>query len=260
LLDLQAKSHIMFDMTSRAHSARLKSAPGVLYHHVAALLRQRIENGEWIPWERLPSIETLAATFNVSVVTLRLALGVLEDERLIKRKHGRGTFVTEKAGQKRWIKLESNWDALIRMWGKSKPRPIKVLDTVGIPTLAAEDGVPAPSYHYMRRVHLADDVPYAIVDIYVDRRIYAVSPRRFDSEMAIVVLDSLPQVKIDRMRQRLTISTADLETAALLDIPVGSPVGIMRRVIQDQHGVAVYIGSAVYRGDLVMLEREVAKP
>lgn len=247
-------------MRSRARGVGLKSAPGILYHQVATLLRKQIESGKWIPGERLPSIEKLAASFGVSVVTLRLALGLLEQERLIKRQHGRGTFVAATAGQKRWIKLESNWDELIRRWGKSKPRPIKVLDTVGIPNLAPEDGLAAPSYRYMRRIHSTEGLPYALVDIYIDRRVYALSPRRFDSEMVIVVLDSLPRVRIERMRQRLTISTADLEAAALLEISVGSPVGIMRRVIRDQQGVAIYIGEAVYRGDVVMLERDLVKP
>ena len=62
------------------------------------------------------------------------------------------------------------------------------------------------------------------------------------------------------MHQRLTISTADLDIATLLEIPVGSPIGIVRRIIYDQRGVAIYIGDAVYRGDLVKLERDIRKP
>lgn len=240
-------------------TALLKTAPGVLYQHVAALIRKRICAGHWVPGERLPSIEALARTFDVAVVTVRQALAVLEEEGLIQRRQGRGTFVASTVKERRWLKLESNWQTLIRMWGHSKPRPIKVLDTVGIPILEPEDGLPAPIYRYMRRVHLHDGVPYAAIDLYVDRRLYALCPERFDSEMAIVVLDSLPQVTIKSMRQCLTIGTADLETASLLDISVNAPVGIVRRVIRDQNDTVIYVGEAVYRGDLVKLEREIKK-
>ena len=77
--------------------------------------------------------------------------------------------------------------------------------------------------------------------------------------MVIVVLDSLPSVKIRTMRQCLTIETADLEEASLLEIPVGAPVGIMRRVICDRNGHCYLCGRGRYRGDLVKLERELKK-
>ena len=51
--------------------------------------------------------------------------------------------------------------------------------------------------------------------------------------MIITALEDLPQVTIAEAHQSLTISTADLETAALLDIPVGTPVGELRRQLLD---------------------------
>jgi GntR family transcriptional regulator len=108
-------------------------------------------------------------------------------------------------------------------------------------------------------VHLAEQVPYAVIDLYVDRRLYALCPERFDSQMVIVVLDSLADVKIKSMRQCLTVATADLETAALLEVPVNAPVGVVRRVIRDQNDVVIYLGEASYRGDLVKLESELKK-
>jgi GntR family transcriptional regulator len=240
-------------------TAALKAAPGTLYENVAALIRQTIDNGRWVPGERLPSIETLAQTFGVAVVTVRQALARLEQNGLIERRHGSGTYVSPAYKERQWLKLESNWETLIKMWGKSRPRPLNVFDTVGVPVVEPGEGVAAPAYRYMRRVHLADDTPYAVIDLYVDRRLYVMHPGRFDSEMAIVVLDSMPEVQIKSMRQRLTIGTCDLETAALLKIPANSPIGTVRRIIRDQNDIVIYVGTAIYRGDIVQLEREVTK-
>ncbi len=245
--------------SNKSAALGLKDSPGKLYEQVAALIQKRIDRGDWVRGERLPSIDALAKSFDVAVVTVRQALKLLEEKGLIDRHQGRGTFVASNAAEKRWLKLESNWGTLIQMWGRSKPRQLKVGNAIQMPALLPEDGSSAPGYRHMRRVHSASGVPYAVSDLYVDRRLYARCPRRFDTEMVIVVLDSLQAVQIKSMRQCLTIETADLEDAALLEIPVGSPVGIMRRVIRDQADVVIYVGEAVYRGDLVKLERELKK-
>jgi GntR family transcriptional regulator len=44
-----------------------------------------------------------------------------------------------------------------------------------------------------------------------------------------------------------------------LRIPLNSPVGEVRRVLQDQNGVVIYLGEAIYRGDMVKLERVLTK-
>jgi GntR family transcriptional regulator len=235
-----------------------KATPGLLYQQVASLIRTSLNKQELVPGSRLPSIEEMARMYGVSIVTVRQAIVLLEEEGLVQRRHGRGTFVLENAKRGHWLQLQSSWESLVEMWGHSKPRPIRILDTVGMPILDEADGTAAPAYRYMRRVHAAEDMPYVVIDIYVDRQVYSRSPRRFDSEMVIVVLDSLGLIK--SMKQRLTIGTADMETASLLDVPVNSAVGMVRRVITGHDGVVLYVGEAVYRGDLVRFEREIERP
>jgi GntR family transcriptional regulator len=248
-------------MTTRiGDAAALKSSPGKLYEQVAMLIQKWIENGELGKGERLPSIASIAESFDVAVVTVRQALAMLEEQGLVERQQGRGTFVSQSAKDKHWLKIESNWDALMQVWGRSKPTALKVRNKFAAPLLSADDGQPAPGYRHLRRVHSADGVPYAVSDLFVDRRHYESYPQRFESEMVIVVLDSLPDVRIESMRQCVTIETADLEHASLLGIPLGSPVGVVRRVICDDAGTVIYLGRAVYRGDIVKLEREIKKP
>jgi GntR family transcriptional regulator len=80
------------------------------------------------------------------------------------------------------------------------------------------------------------------------------APEAFDSQMVIPVLESLADVEIKDVRQTFAFSTADIETASLLDIPVNAPIGDVRRVLLDQDGCAIYIGETLYRGDFVKLE------
>lgn len=68
---------------------------GPLYKQVAALLRAKICRSEWTAHAPLPNEVSLARAAGVSVGTMRKALELLEEERLIERHQGRGTFVVE---------------------------------------------------------------------------------------------------------------------------------------------------------------------
>ena len=56
-------------------------------------LRKEIQSGAYTIGQKLPSENALAKHFNIGRSTIRQALKILEDERLITRQHGRGTFV-----------------------------------------------------------------------------------------------------------------------------------------------------------------------
>jgi GntR family transcriptional regulator len=66
-----------------------------LYFDVMGFLREDIRGGRYSPGEKLPSEDQLAREFSVSRVTLREALRVLEDDGLIVRRHGSGTYVRD---------------------------------------------------------------------------------------------------------------------------------------------------------------------
>lgn len=76
----------------------LKTAPfstRPLYLQVRDLLVARIVAGEWKPGGTLPNEVDLARELSVSPGTVRRALEEMESERLIYRRQGRGTFVSD---------------------------------------------------------------------------------------------------------------------------------------------------------------------
>jgi GntR family transcriptional regulator len=67
-----------------------------LYYEVMGFLLEDIKSGRYSPGDKLPSEDQLSREFSVSRVTLREALRALEDDGLIVRRHGSGTFVRDK--------------------------------------------------------------------------------------------------------------------------------------------------------------------
>jgi GntR family transcriptional regulator len=70
------------------------------------------------------------------------------------------------------------------------------------------------------------------------------------------VLVDLPNVVIASARQTLRISTADVEMAQLLLVPVNSPVAEVRRVFLSPDGTVLYLGQITYRGDFIQFEMQ----
>src|SRR6476661_3204149 len=142
-----------------------------LYIQVASTLRRRIETGQWQVGQQISTLEELDREFEVARVTVRQAVELLQDEGLVHRRQGRGTFVADHLQDKHWHKLEATWDSLIA--------PIKDNDPPAWPKLATGEGRLAPEYVFLRSLQFKDDVPYALVNLHLDRSVYERDPQAF---------------------------------------------------------------------------------
>ena len=70
-----------------------KRSPLPAYAQMANILRSGISGGEYMPGEQLPSEAALAKSHSVSSMTARQAVSVLEEEGLVRRIQGKGTYV-----------------------------------------------------------------------------------------------------------------------------------------------------------------------
>ena len=68
-----------------------------LYEAITAYLRGEIMDGRYAVGDMIPSENELAARFATSRVTVRKSLQILEDEELIRPRHGKGYFVQQPA-------------------------------------------------------------------------------------------------------------------------------------------------------------------
>jgi len=76
-----------------------------LYYQLENILRSKIEGGEVLLNHKLPTEQELSQEYKISRATVRQALAALVSEGLLFRKQGKGTFVTEKAGQTKTVKV-----------------------------------------------------------------------------------------------------------------------------------------------------------
>lgn len=104
-----------------------------LYLQVIDRLKQDIEKGIFKEKEKLPSEFELAKSLGVSRATLREALRLLEEENVIVRRHGVGTFVNSKPIFTSGIEQLSSVSSMIRKAGM-EPGTIYLSSMQSIPS------------------------------------------------------------------------------------------------------------------------------
>ena len=67
--------------------------PEPLWHQAEMALRGLIDRGEWGAGSQIPNEDRLCEMLGISRITVRHALRNLEEAGLLRREHGRGTFV-----------------------------------------------------------------------------------------------------------------------------------------------------------------------
>ena len=99
-----------------------------LYMQVRDAIMGRIQAGEWRGGQMIPNEGDLAREFGVSQGTTRKALDLMEFQRVVVRRQGRGTSIRE---QLDWDTLPDNAKALLDALGGATVHSARIKDGSG---------------------------------------------------------------------------------------------------------------------------------
>ncbi|MBX9595666.1 MAG: GntR family transcriptional regulator [Roseomonas sp.] len=225
------------------------------YLQLATLFRHRVEQGAWPAGKQIPTVDELAAECGVARATIRQALDQLAQEGLIERFRAKGTFVRATPPDRLWCDVETDWNGLLR---SREGAEIEILSDHpnqdgGVAPVHA--GQPAPSYRHLRRRHWRNGQPFLLADVWMDDRLSAkVTAEDLVTKTSLKLVAGLPGITIAEARQTLTIGSADVETAAALQLPLNAPVAHVHRTAMDTDGTTLLIANGIYRGDMVRID------
>ena len=140
--------------------------PLPVFLQIAELLARQIKAGYWREGERLPTEAELAASLSVAVGTLRKALAILEEQGVLERLQGSGTYVKKATAKQRIYELFR----LELHAGPGLPTA-RILDVKHVtrpshvPALGA---APARKLWRVRRLRFLNDVPIALEEIWFE--------------------------------------------------------------------------------------------
>ena len=223
-----------------------------LHAEVAELLRHQILSGNLKAGAKLPALSELTRKFGVARMTIRQAMDALNDEGLIERYAGKGTFVRDvDIPARQTLNMKAQLSQLHAMVAQLE---VSVVGESDSPTIVDIDGRP---FRQMKRIHTQTGEPFCHVHIWLEDRVYKMSPQRFENEIVVTVLKDL-DIYVHSARQRVAISYADVEIAEALGLTVNAPVfRVFREFFYDRDRL-LYSATLIYPGDKLELEIEFA--
>jgi len=225
-----------------------------LYIEIANEMKRRIDEGIYPSGVQLPSEPELANEFGVSRGTLREALGILEKEGKISRKHGIGSFVETPAKVLAGIeKLESLVSTIRRAGFKAEDKVLSIYESSISTAIADKLKVePKSKCFVIESLRYADGVPviycYDILPGWLIDDIGALQLRK-NVECMVDYLKTYLNIKPFNYVSNVTAVLAKDPVDKLLQVNRRTPLIKMEGVMYDENSNPVNFGRQFFRSD-----------
>ena len=228
----------------------IEKEPGTpLYEQVERRLREAICGAAFAPDTAIPTERELAEGFGVSRITIRKALAQLEEDGLLLRRQGSGTFVAPDRNRiQKSLSRITSFSEDMRARGL-EPGSEWIGKTPG--TVTPEEALalglsPGAAIYRFSRVRYANAMPMAVecstVPAFCLPGIEAVGCSLYEA------MERHGQ-RPTKALQRLRAVALDDERAKQLAVPPGTPALLIERRGYARSGAAIEITTSWYRGD-----------
>jgi GntR family transcriptional regulator len=225
-----------------------------LYIEIANEIKRRIVVGIYPSGAQLPSEPELANEFGVSRGTLREALGILEKEGKISRKHGIGSFVETPAKVIAGIeKLESLVSTIRRAGFVAQDKVLSTYETTISPSIAEKlNAEPNSKCYVIESLRYADGIPviycYDILPYWLIKDIGDLQLRK-NVECMVDYLKTYINIKPYNYVSNVTAVLAKDPVDKLLQVNRRTPLIKMEGVMYDENSNPVNYGRQYFRSD-----------
>ena len=216
-------------------TARPRTLP---YATVKAALRERIAQGGWQAGVRLPSERELVQTFGCARMTVHRALRELEEEGLIERRQGSGSYVAELHPISNLLQVRDIHDEIRERGHVHSTRVCAVTHEKADASTSAAMRLPrGTAVFHVRLVHLESGVPIQLEDRHVNPALAPDLMARDFTQVtpSFVLFEHAPLTEAEQVIEAVL---ATPEQARLLDVADGSALLMVSRRTVSQGAVA----------------------
>ena len=222
-----------------------------LYIQVIERLKKDIESGVFKENERFPSEFELARSLGVSRATLREALRVLEEEKVIVRKHGVGTFVNPRPLFSSGIEQLSSVSSMIRDAGM-EPGTIFMEVSESEPCdedIAKFECSEDDRLVTIKRVRTADDEPVVYCIDHVLSKNLPLGTETLLNESIFDAIEKTGTIRIVQAVAHIEPVGYDDEASSILRCGVDVPLLVLLQQHYSEEGEMVLYSKNYFRAD-----------
>lgn len=221
-----------------------------IYLQLRGVVREKIEEGEYLPGMAIPSESSLAETYGINRHTVRNAIDALVDEGKLKRVQGKGVYVV---GERAERDLEHLGGFTQTMKEKNSEPTTKIISKYirkagdkfsRIFNISGEDEV-----YYIKRICYADGDPVSLEEIYIP---HYVIPKLAEIDLFVFSLYEVYEfygINLQEADQTLEIVYMNQSDARIIDIDSDRPVFLFECTSYDDKKRVVEFSNTYTRGD-----------
>lgn len=229
-----------------------KNSKTPIYFQLKQILKNGIQDGEYLPGQLLPSERELCAQYDISRMTARQAINELQNEGYLYKIQGKGTFVSSHKIEQNLALLTSFSEDMQRM-GRQPGSKILAIENLRADTEIADKLQidVGKNVLLLSRLRYAGTQPISIENSYLNADLI----KRIDTGGA----DNFSLYRYLREELHIQLASAHetIETtpitgkrAKLLEVPENAAGLLMERITRNENNTPIEYVKSFYRGDL----------
>ncbi|AWE41995.1 MULTISPECIES: GntR family transcriptional regulator [unclassified Actinobaculum] len=222
------------------------------YHQLKTILRARVEREGLVAGDRLWSDNEVSQEYGVSRSVVRQALAELENEGLLERIRGKGTFLARERRDHGLAQSLQGLYAHAQKAGITLESEVLRQEIVAAGEVVAEAlalPIHAPVF-VLERVRRAEGEPWARTTTWLPAALFpGIEKRDFCQSSLYRILSDDYGLTMGTARRSIEAVLATEEIAASLEVEEGAPLLRIRSVLCDEQGRPIEAFTAYHRGD-----------
>jgi GntR family transcriptional regulator len=227
----------------------LNHSPMPRYYRISNLLRNQIVNGVYKKGEPIPTEKQLSDDFGVSRVTIRQSLSLLEQQGMIVKKQGIGTFVSEDVTIQPIVFTGYIEDIMFQQIN-TKVVDMKIKEVA--PSIAICRNLHLPNNAIVTKVervrHFEEQVISYVENFFPQHVASYIKEEDVKKHSFVKLLDKYGFVQ-EKATQNISATAASPEIAKKLEIPINSPVLFSEIIIYSKNNEPLTLVHVYNRSD-----------
>jgi GntR family transcriptional regulator len=232
------------------------------YIQLMDILREKIQNAEWLPGDQIPGEQDLCEHYQVSRTVVRQALRELDYEGVITRHKGKGTFISlPKISEGLVQKLTGFYQDMVERGLKPGSKVLhQNINPAGEKVARFLEIEPGINVIDIERLRFINDEPIQLVTTYIP---FEICPGLASVDLAnrslYEYLEKECGIYIAKGHRYIEAVLANEREAELLGIERGAPLLMLDSVSYSEDGRPIEYYHALHRGDRSRFEVELVR-
>jgi GntR family transcriptional regulator len=238
-----------------------RQSPKPLYAQLEDIIRQKLENEEWLPNRPIPSENEISKMYGVSRMTARAVITRLVHEGLLYRSQGIGTFVSVPKIISKPLSQVGIREQLEQMGYEITTKLINIAQVIPPARILKELRLKKNAQVYVvERIRYIKEEPLSLHTSYVPVDLCSnLEMRDIEKIQLCDILEKEYNLKIIKVVETLESSMATLKEAKMLSVKKGSPLLLLENTVYTSGELPFEYTKVLFRGDKIKLRLEYYK-